>query len=94
MQRCVFEGGGGGASFLENSTRKQRQERGRRSRKLHPLSTRNTVAMATRRGVQRTLGELVFVVPTPSGVDGSKHTEAAMCLAAKVVRFSIRKPHQ
>lgn len=73
----MLEGGGGGAtSFLENSTRKQRQERGSRSRKLHPLSTRNTVAMATRRGVRRASGETVFVVPTPSGADGNKNTEA------------------
>lgn len=86
--------GGGATSFLGNRTRKQRQERGSRSRKLHPLSTRNTVAMATRRGVRRAPGEPVFVVPTPSGADGNKNTEAAVCLAAEVVRLSIKKSHQ
>lgn len=50
---CV---GGRRTSFLENSTRKQRQERGSGSRKLHPLSTRNTVAMVAWRGGEESTG--------------------------------------
>lgn len=54
-------GGGGAASFLENSTRKQRQERGSRGRKLHPLSERNTVAVATPTGCREHWGsEFMF----------------------------------
>lgn len=61
----------GPTSFLENSTRKQRQERGSGSRKLHPLSKRNTVAMVTLRGTESTEGAGVCV-PAPSGENGNR----------------------
>lgn len=57
LHRAVSKGGQWGTtSFLENSTRKQRQERGSRGRKLHPLFERNTVAVATPWGAESTRG--------------------------------------
>lgn len=67
-----WDGGLGGAtSFLENSTRKQRQERGSGGRKLHPLSKRNTVAMVTPRGTESTEGAEVCD-HAPSGENGNR----------------------
>lgn len=70
-RRCDGGGHRGPTSFLENSTRKQRQEIGSGSRKLHPLSKRNTVAMVTQRGTESTEGAGVCV-PAPSGENGNR----------------------
>lgn len=66
-------GGGhyGPASFLENSIRKQRQERGSRGRKLHPLSGHITVTVATPWGTEHTRGTSSRYVAKSSCADSA-----------------------